>query len=128
MRKFAWLTAFAVAALFFGAPDSAFAHAGHNHVQQAQAAAPQHAAVTEQTQQTGEFVSVAEPQTKKCPHGQQADCASCCACAGGASVALLMPEAMNRTTNARSEVVAAAVSYYIRQTILDLSRPPKSFV
>jgi hypothetical protein len=132
MRKLAWLTLFAAAALFFGAPENAFAHPNHHHTAQTQSAPVQKldtaAPAAEHTGHFDEVVSASQPQTDKCPHGEKAECTFCCAGAGSASVALVIPDAVNRAINARGEVVAASASYYIRQTILDLSRPPKSFV
>jgi len=131
MRKLAWLTLFAAAALFFSAPERAFAHPSHHHTQPAQAvlvlkfetAAP----VFEQMQHSDEFVSTAQPQPDTCPHGQAADCNFCCACAGAASVALATTELTGRDVRAVSGVIPLAAPYLFRQTVFDLSRPPKSF-
>jgi len=131
MRKFAWLTLVAAAALFFGAQDGAFAHAAHHHVQQTQSApAPVLNAVpaAEQTPHAEEFVSAASEDPGECPHKhKQSDCGSCCACAGGASVALAAPEAVTGTFITRSERTAHVVRHEMRHAILDLNRPPKSF-
>jgi hypothetical protein len=128
MRKLALLTLFAAAALFFSAPENAFAHSNHNHVQQTQSGpvlngdATAHAA-----EHIDEFVSAAYPQTDTCPHGQGADCGFCCVCACGASVALTTQEVASGTYHAESASADLAVLYEIRQAVLDLSRPPKSF-
>lgn len=131
MRKFAWLTLVAAAALFFSAQDGAFAHAAHHHVQQIQnAPAPIQNVVSaaEQASRAEVFVSAASQNTGECPHKhKQGDCGSCCACAGGASVALPTPETVTGTRAARSERNASAVPHEMRHAILDLNRPPKSF-
>lgn len=131
MRKFAWLTLVAAVALFFGAQDGAFAHAAHHHVQQTQnAPAPVQNVVsaTEQASHAEVFVSAASEDSGECPHKhKQSDCGSCCACAGGASVALATPEAITGTLSARSERTVPVVPHEIRHATLDLNRPPKSF-
>lgn len=134
MRKLAWLTLIAAAVLFFGGPEYAFAHSSHHHVQQAQthsqhatASGIEHAVLSSEIERDGEFVSVSAPLDEQCPHGQDADCASCCACAGGASVALVTPEVQGRAVQAHSEPAWRSVAFEVRQAVLDLSRPPKSF-
>ncbi len=122
---------FAACALFFSAPESAFAHPSHHHTQQAQTVsvldAENAAAVAGQVQHFDEFVSAAQPQPDTCPYGQGADCNFCCACAGSASVALPTTEMTSREVRAVSEAIPLAASYLFPQTILDLSRPPKFF-
>jgi hypothetical protein len=128
MRKLALLTVFAAAALFFGAPESAFAHPNHHPVQQTQSAsAPDIDITAAAVEHFDEFVSVAYPQADKCPHGQAADCDFCCACAGAASVALATQEILSSASRVRSEPTELAMPYEIRQAVLDLSRPPKTF-
>jgi hypothetical protein len=128
MRKLALLTLFAAAALFFGAPENAFAHSNHNHMQQAQSGPVLHAdATAHAAEHIDEFVSAAYPQTDTCPHGQGADCDYCCACMGAASVALATQEVASGTYHAEGASADLAVLYEIRQAVLDLSRPPKSF-
>ena len=131
MRKFAWLTLVATAALFVSAQDGAFAHAAHHHVQQTQnapAPAQNIAPAAEQVPQTEVNVSAAFHDFGKCPHKhEQGDCSSCCACAGGASVALAAPEWHGGSFSLRSERTAHVVRHEMRHAILDLNRPPKSF-
>jgi len=132
MRKFAWLMAFAAAALLFGAADNAFAHPSHHHVQQAQSAPALNADlvshIVEHDIHADEYVSAAAPQTEKCPHGHsQADCDSCCACAASASVAVATSDVINREMRTGSAGLWLASPYLVRETVLDLSRPPKSF-
>jgi hypothetical protein len=128
MRKLALLTLFAAAALFFGAPENAFAHPNHHHVQQTQTGPVMSAGMAAPAiEHFDEFVSVAHPQADKCPHGQGDDCGFCCACACGASVAVTTQEVLSGTHHVESGQAALAVLYEVRQAVLDLSRPPKSF-
>ena len=134
MRKLAWLTLVAAAALFFSAPESAFAHGAHHHATHAQshsqpapAASIEHALVSEESHHDAAFVSARAPEQQKCPHGQGTGCGFCCACAGGASVALATPEMPGRALRALREHDWRSPPHEIRQAILDLSRPPKSF-
>lgn len=123
---------FAVAALFFSAPQGAFAHGNHHHAQQTQNAPmpslDRNALIEMDVQHFAQSVSAADEIAGECPHGQkQTDCGFCCACAGGASVALATPELAGRSLHSRSERNWLAVPYEIRQAVLDLSRPPKTF-
>jgi hypothetical protein len=130
MRKLAWLTLVAAAVLFFGAPENAFAHGVHHHVQQAQAAPAFDLDVTApvvDVEHSGQFVSAAVPQSEKCPHGQGADCGFCCACTGSASAAIVSQLPIDRDTRSLDERIPFVSPYHVRQTVLDLSRPPKSF-
>jgi len=131
MRKFAWLTLVAAAALFFSAQDGAFAHAAHHHVQQTQSAsAPVESAVSASGQESHVevFVSAVSRDTGECPYKhKQSDCGSCCACTGGSSVALATPEAITGRLSARSERTVPIVPHERRHATLDLNRPPKSF-
>ena len=131
MRKLAWLTLFAAAALLFGAPEHAFAHSKHHHAQQVPSAAVSNAEIAapvmEQERHADAFVSAAQPQTEKCPHGQSANCEFCCACAGSISVAIATPDSINREMREPSEGLVLATAYLFRQVVLDLSRPPKIF-
>lgn len=132
MRKFAWLMLFSAAALFFSAPESAFAHGNHRHAEQTQATQPvsfdRNALEEIGAHEFEQSVSAADYPAGKCPHGhRQADCGFCCACAGNASVALASPEFANRVTHTRSEQPELSVAYEVRQAVLDLSRPPKTF-
>ena len=131
MRKFAWLTLVAAAALFFSAPESAFAHGAHYHTQQTQASPAPNVDLAvpavEQAVHIGHFVSSAEMKPEKCPHGQGADCGFCCACAGGISAAVLTPAAFDRETGTREVRVPLALPFSVLQAVVDLSRPPKFF-
>jgi hypothetical protein len=128
MRKFAWLFLLAAAALF-SAPENAFAHAGHHHVQPAQTkqASSSHAqpAAVETEQSVRSTIAVMPVQ---CPHGgSQPDCGFCCANTGNASAALADSEIFGQSLQTRSERFDPEQQYEIRQTVLDLTRPPKSF-
>jgi hypothetical protein len=130
MRKFAWFIAFAAAALFFGAPESAFAHGNHHHVQQTQtapAAIFDNVKPAENTSYLGETVSAGEPRADKCPHGQGVGCEFCCACVGGVSAAIAAPFVIDRDLRVQQQDVSLGSPYRVWQTVLDLSRPPKSF-
>lgn len=123
---------FAAAALFFGAQDSAFAHDNHVHSAQTQSASITHieaaTAVGECGNHAEDFVSAADLQKQQCRHGQtQSDCDSCGACSVSASVALATSYVVSGVTRVRSEAISLAAAYHIRQAVLDLSRPPKSF-
>lgn len=124
--------AFAAAALFFGATDNAFAHPAHHHAQQTQHASAVNfeiaAPIADHVIHADEFVSAAEMPMEKCQHGNQTpDCDSCCACSASASVALVTPDYTSSAPTALDKVAALAVAYQVRQPVLDLSRPPKSF-
>ena len=130
MRKLAWLMLFAAAALFFSAPENAFAHPNHHPMAQNASISNIEIAVpaTEQPQHFAEFVSAAEPQTQTCPHGRsESDCDSCCACSANASVAIATPELTGRELRVQGEGIALAAPYLVQETIFDLSRPPKTF-
>lgn len=131
MRSLACLTLLAAAALFFSAPENAFAHSGHHHAQQTHytSAQPQEPAQAhELSAQTEVVVSAASDAFEKCAHKEKhSDCGSCCACAGGSSVGLPAPELFGGLRSARSERSVSAERYEARQAFLDLNRPPKSF-
>lgn len=123
---------FSAAALFFSAQENAFAHPNHVHAVQAQSAAVVEVNVatpiTDHVIHTDEFVSSAELPIHKCQHGNsQSDCDSCCACSASASVAIATPDTFAREITVRSERLPLAAAYLVRQTVLDLSRPPKTF-
>jgi len=129
MRKFAWLTLVAATVLFFSAPESAFAHAAHNHTQQVQNTPAQQSApaLAEHDQKAEQFLSVSSSDYGDCPHKHQhSDCGFCCACAGGASVALVTPEMPSTETQTPAVHYLFRVAYAVRQNVVDLSRPPKS--
>lgn len=123
--------AFAAAALYFGAAGDAFAHPAHHHIEQAQstpAVGFDHSKLAiEKTERTNEFVSAAQPQTDKCPHGQGSNCEFCCPCAAGASVALVTAGFESVAARLVDEAIAPDAPYQVRKAVLDLSRPPKSF-
>jgi hypothetical protein len=125
---------FAAAALFSGAHDSAFAHDNHFHSAQTQSAGITHieaasaAVIGDCGSHAEDFVSTADLQKQQCRHGHtQSDCDSCCACAASASVAIATSYVISGATRVRSEAIPLASAYHIRQAVLDLSRPPKSF-
>jgi len=123
---------FSAAALFFSAPESAFAHGNHHHAEQTQnmlAISIDRNALAEMAAHDFEqSVSAADVPAGTCPHGhKQTDCGFCCACTGSTSVALASPELASRAAHARSERPELSVAYEVRQAVLDLSRPPKSF-
>ena len=131
MRKFTWLTAFAVVALLFGAPGNAFAHPNHVHAVQVQN--PQAlnfdaaASVADHVIHADELVSSAELQKEKCQHGNAAsDCDACGACSAS-SAAIATSELAIIKRRGRDEGAQLAAPYHVRQAVLDLSRPPKSF-
>jgi hypothetical protein len=122
--------AFASALLLFSAPESAFAHPNHPAAQASSApvASVELASVSDHGQHFNEFVSAAERHPETCPHGNKhSDCGSCCACSATASVAIATLESTGRELRVRSEGIAPVVPYLVRETILDLSRPPKFF-
>lgn len=130
MRKVAWLIAFAVSALLFGAADSAFAHSAAGHASPSVASSPAATGAEEiRTKRLpGEFVTASSTQQKLCPHGaNRADCESCCACSSGVSAAIVTDElAVGNFPLAKPRLLAAA-PLRLRQTSFDLSRPPKIF-
>jgi hypothetical protein len=129
MRRLIWLLLFAVAALF-AAQDGAFAHAGHPAPQAQNVSAPyvEHAGASEPTFHFEESVSTADRHAGHCPHQHHNDSDCCCACAGSASAAVLVREFVGDETATREASVPEVQPYQIRQAVLDLSRPPKSFI
>ncbi len=134
MRKFAWLTLVAAAALFFGVQGSAFAHANHDHYAHSQSVVAANietvtvSAVGNCGSHAEEYVSSADLQKQQCRYGHtQSDCDSCCVCSASASVAIDTSQVFPGVTLVRSEAIPLAAPYIVRQAILDLSRPPKSF-
>jgi hypothetical protein len=126
MRTLAWLTLLA-AALFFGAPENAFAHPNHVHSVQS-ASAESVTPIADHVIHTDEFVSAADLHKEKCQHGHdEGDCGVCGACTASASVALATTDTVTREMRVRGEGLPLVVAYRVRQTVLDLSRPPKFF-
>jgi hypothetical protein len=128
MRAFLFL--FAVAVLFMSGPERAYAHSNHHAHQHharvtaaVEVALPTHADVPVFSQ----LLSASE-DAQKCPHGKKrADCSFCCVCVVG-SAAVLAPSALQSWQRSeRSEYADLSVSFEVRQPVLDLSRPPKSF-
>ncbi len=138
MRKLVWFLLFAVAMLFVGTSGDAFAHAAHQHAQHqqtqsAQAPAVETSDLASHVSAKAEFSVTAQTfisgNAGDCPHGKsQADCGFCCACAVGAVAALAAPELAVPAPLLRAGQGSAASGLLVRQHILDLSRPPKSFV
>ena len=132
MRMRALLFLFAAATLFMSVPDRAYAHSNHHaHHHHVQVTAT---AVVDAVASTGAEASVfsqaisASEDSQQCPHGKkQADCGFCCACVASAA-AVLAPSALQSwRQSGRAEHADFAVSFQVRQPVLDLSRPPKSF-
>lgn len=131
MRMRALLFLFAAAVLFMGTPERAYAHTHHAHQHHAQAAVTAAVEIVAPTRVDApvflQVISAGE-DAQKCPHGKkQADCGFCCACVASAA-AVLAPSALQSWQQSeRAEHADFAVSFQVRQPVLDLSRPPKSF-
>ncbi len=128
MRTLAWLTLVA-AALFFSGPQSVSAHPAHHHGDTAVTAPVSNADLLIACDHADEavLVSAAAPAAEKCPHGHAtSECDCCAACATGAS-AIATPDSIVREDNTRVEGPPLCTGHIVRQAILDLSRPPKTF-
>lgn len=128
----ALLLLFAVVALFMSVPDHAYAHPHHHaHQHHAQAAATAAVEIVAPARAEApvfsQFLS-AGADAQKCPHGKkQADCGFCCACVVSAAAVLAPAELQSWQRGVRSEHTDLSVLFEVRQPVLDLSRPPKSF-
>lgn len=135
MRMRALLFLLAVTALFMSLPERVYAHSQHHGHQHHAQSAPQSPAIAAELAVStpaaaavfSQLLSVAD-DAAMCPHGNaESDCGFCCACAASAA-AVLAPSALQSwQQGARSQQHAFAISFEVREPVLDLSRPPKSF-
>lgn len=126
----------AVTALFMGLPERAYAHLqnhAHLHHEQSAVQSPASAAVEVAVPERAgvavfsQLVS-AGADAGMCPHGNaQDDCGFCCACVASVAAVLAPSVLQSWLQGARSQKVDFAISFEVREPVLDLSRPPKSF-